>query len=189
MTRLGQQRRQQTTGASLTRLPVLSLPASFFTTGAQQTRPRRVTELSLRIGLVKNSFWCNRETGLFRADVQAGPEPLSIMSKNSTTRSPGARNGSVGSTRHRANRLSPEERRSLFKELNPQPRFLRGGNEYEIFQPVRPGDIITSKSRLTEVYEKLGKSGPLIFAICEDEYYNQRAEFLGKNRDTYILLP
>ena len=90
---------------------------------------------------------------------------------------------------HRHSVLSPEERRSLFKELNPQPRFLRGGNEYEIFQPVRPGDIITSKSRLTEVYEKLGKSGPLIFAICEDEYYNQRAEFLGKNRDTYILLP
>lgn len=90
---------------------------------------------------------------------------------------------------HRHSVLSPEERRSLFKELKPQPRFLRGGNEYEIIRPVRPGDIITSKSRITEAYEKLGKSGPLIFAVCENKYYNQKQEVLGKTKDTYILIP
>jgi acyl dehydratase len=85
--------------------------------------------------------------------------------------------------------LSPEKRRSLFKDLKSQPRVLRGVNEYNIIQPVRPGDIITSKSRLSEAYEKQGKSGLLIFAVCENIYYNQKQEVLGKSRDTYILLP
>lgn len=85
--------------------------------------------------------------------------------------------------------LSPEEREVLFKGIKPPPRFLRGGNEYEIVRPVRPGDIITSRSRVAEVYEKQGKSGPLIFAVSENKYFNQKGELLGKSKDAYIFLP
>lgn len=85
--------------------------------------------------------------------------------------------------------LSPKAIESLFKEVHPKPSFVRGGNEYEIMQPVRPGHIITSHSRVNEVYEKQGRSGLLIFAICENKYYNQKQEMLGKSRDPYIFLP
>ncbi len=90
---------------------------------------------------------------------------------------------------HRHAVLPPEARRSLFKELKRQPRLLRGGSEYEVARPVRPGDIITSRTRITEVYEKKGKSGPLIFQACESRYYNQKDEMLGASKDVYILLP
>ena len=85
--------------------------------------------------------------------------------------------------------MTPEIRNSIFRDLDRQPRLLRGMNEYEFIQPVRPGDVLTSKSRVTEVYEKQGRSGQLIFMICETNYFNQKEEALGKTTDTFILLP
>jgi len=85
--------------------------------------------------------------------------------------------------------ISPEFRKSIFKGLDRQPRLLRGANEFEFIQPVRPGDVIKSKSRIIDAYEKQGRSGQLVFMICETDYFNQKEEVLGKSKDTYILLP
>ncbi|MFC1978038.1 MaoC family dehydratase N-terminal domain-containing protein [Chloroflexota bacterium] len=90
---------------------------------------------------------------------------------------------------HRHNVLPPEERRSIFNGLERQPRLLRGINEYQVVQQVRAGDIIRTKSRIAEVYEKQGRSGQLVFMVTETDYFNQKKETLGKSRDTYILLP
>lgn len=67
--------------------------------------------------------------------------------------------------------------------------FVRGGNEYEIFQPVRPTDKITVKQKIAEVYEKEGKGSSLIFALVEIKYFNQKSELLGINRETLIFMP
>ncbi len=90
---------------------------------------------------------------------------------------------------HKHTVIPPGERASIFSGLERQPRLLRGTNEYEIVQPVRPGDIIKSKSRIMEVYEKQGRSGQLVFMVCETNYFNQKDEPLAKSKDTYILLP
>jgi acyl dehydratase len=90
---------------------------------------------------------------------------------------------------HKHGALPAETRESIFKGLALQPRLLRGMNEYHIDQPVRPGDIIKSKAKIKDVYEKQGRSGQLIFMICETEYFNQNEEKLGKCIDTYIFLP
>jgi acyl dehydratase len=63
----------------------------------------------------------------------------------------------------------------------------RAGNEYEIFQPVRPDDVITLKHRITSVAEKQGKRGKLVFVVTEISYTNQRGELLGINRETIAL--
>ena len=83
----------------------------------------------------------------------------------------------------------PGELKSLFAGLEHQPRGIRGINEYEFIQPVRPGDIIKSRARVTDVYEKQGRSGRLVFIISETVYHNQREETLGKSKDTSIVLP
>ena len=90
---------------------------------------------------------------------------------------------------HKHSVLPPKERKSIFSGLERQPRFIRGTNEYEIVQPVHSGDIIKSQSRIAEVYGKQGRSGQLVFMVCETNYFNQREETLGKSRDTYIFLP
>ena len=90
---------------------------------------------------------------------------------------------------HKHSIMSPEIRKSLFAEIERMPRLLRGINEYEFISPVRPGDVITTTSRVADVYEKQGRSGQLIFMICTTDYFNQKEEVLGRSVDTYILLP
>ena len=69
------------------------------------------------------------------------------------------------------------------------PGLLRAGNEYETIRPLRPRDVITSKSRIIDVHEKQGRSGTMIFIICESTYTNQRNELLGIQRSSFIVYP
>lgn len=71
----------------------------------------------------------------------------------------------------------------------PFERLVRGGNEYEFFQPVRPGDRISCKWKVVDIYEKQGKRGKLLFVIREATFTNHKGELLGRNRETLIFLP
>lgn len=69
-------------------------------------------------------------------------------------------------------------------------RFIRGGNEYEFHQPVRPNDRITVTWCILDIYERVTqKGGALIFVISEARYTNQRGELLAVNRETNIHQP
>jgi len=63
---------------------------------------------------------------------------------------------------------------------------LRGEHEYEFFEPLRPGDVVTSRRRTADIFEKWGSTGRLLFVISEISYTNQRGELLGINRETLI---
>jgi acyl dehydratase len=66
-------------------------------------------------------------------------------------------------------------------------RTIRGGNEYEFHQPVRPDDRITVTWRIVDIYERETKrEGSLVFVISEARYTNQRGELLAVNRETII---
>ncbi len=68
--------------------------------------------------------------------------------------------------------------------------FIRGGNEYEFHQPVRPEDRITVNWKIVDIYERPArKHGTLIFVISEARYVNQRDELLAVNRETNIYPP
>ena len=55
-------------------------------------------------------------------------------------------------------------------------RAMAGGTDVEFFQPIRPGDVLTSKSRLEDIYEREGRSGRLAFIVTSTTYTNQRGE-------------
>ena len=61
---------------------------------------------------------------------------------------------------------------------------LRGGNDYEFFQPVHPDDVITAHWKVKDVFEKTGRSGHIVFQIIEATFYNQRDEMLARNLET-----
>lgn len=65
-------------------------------------------------------------------------------------------------------------------------RVMAGGTEIEFFAPVRPGDVITSQSRLADIYEKVGRTGPLAFTVNETTYTNQRGELVARERSSSI---
>ncbi len=68
----------------------------------------------------------------------------------------------------------------------PLTRHLYGGMELEFFKPMRPGDVITARSKLTNLYEKEGKDGKLLFIIIEARFTNQRGELVAKGIHTFI---
>jgi 3-methylfumaryl-CoA hydratase len=47
----------------------------------------------------------------------------------------------------------------------PLKRVMAGGTELIQHRPIRPGDRLTATSRITDLYEKTGAQGPLIFTV------------------------
>ena len=45
----------------------------------------------------------------------------------------------------------------------PLEKAMAGGLKIEYFKPIYPGDWLTATRTLTDIYEKAGRSGPLIF--------------------------
>ena len=66
---------------------------------------------------------------------------------------------------------------------------IRGGNDYEFFQPLRPDDIMTAHWKVLDVYEKTGqKYGKMYFLVYDITYTNQRNELLAVNHEWLIFL-
>lgn len=65
-------------------------------------------------------------------------------------------------------------------------RVLDGGSDWEYFQPVRPGDRITAISRLTDLQERPGRMGVMIFLTSLVTYRNQFDEVVATQTTTSI---
>jgi len=64
---------------------------------------------------------------------------------------------------------------------------LHGEEEYEYYQEIYPGDVITGKPKVTDVFEKTSKSGRTMDMITlEVEYTNQRDEKIAKARTLIV---
>ena len=56
----------------------------------------------------------------------------------------------------------------------PLKRVMAGGKSVEFFRPIKPGDKLIGINRITNIYEKHGKQGPLIFTEREFEVKDQK---------------
>ena len=64
---------------------------------------------------------------------------------------------------------------------------LNGGNDFEFYKPLRPGDVITGKAKLTDIYGRASKRmGPMIFTVVEITYTTLKNELVMKQRSTSI---
>ena len=74
------------------------------------------------------------------------------------------------------------------QELTPlSSAILHGSTELECYQPVRPGDNITVRSRLANIRELQGKGkSKTTFMTFEITYKNQRQELVAKCRQILI---
>ena len=64
--------------------------------------------------------------------------------------------------------------------------WLNGGDRFRYLEPVRPGDTITSITRLTDVFEKQGTSGPMLFLTTETTLTNQQGRLVATITGTRI---
>ncbi len=52
-------------------------------------------------------------------------------------------------------------------------RSFDAGKSVENLAPIRPGDTITGRSHIHDIYEKTGRSGPMMFLVHRMEFTNQ----------------
>mgnify|MGYP001088974673 CR=1 FL=1 len=82
-----------------------------------------------------------------------------------------------------------EDGRPTGSELDvplPVSRTVGGASSVEFGVPARPGDVITMRKRVADVYSKEGKSGTLYFTVVETTYTNQRGELVARERASFI---
>ena len=51
---------------------------------------------------------------------------------------------------------------------------IDAGKSVEWLAPIRPGDELTASSHLHDIYEKTGRSGPMLFLVHRMEFSNAR---------------
>ncbi len=89
--------------------------------------------------------------------------------------------------------MDPVETRDLQLEayMDDIPYKRTGGgnafNEVEYFLPIRPGDTITVSTTYTDVYERDGRAGRLLFRVRENTLCNQRGELVAKTRSGHVM--
>ena len=65
-------------------------------------------------------------------------------------------------------------------------RVLDGGSEWEYFEPVRAGDRITAVNQVTDLSERAGRLGPMIFISTVTTYTNQLGQVVATQKSTLI---
>jgi acyl dehydratase len=72
-------------------------------------------------------------------------------------------------------------------EVNcPLKNLLNGGMEVECYEPMKPGDVITTQAKLVSLQEKEGKKGKLIIMVVEVTYTNQQGHLVAIGRHNFI---
>ena len=67
-----------------------------------------------------------------------------------------------------------------------RPRVMNGGQTDTYGTPMRPGDVIISRSRLRDWEERITRLGPTLFAFSENEWCNQEGELVKRRISTSI---
>ena len=62
-----------------------------------------------------------------------------------------------------------------------------GGGKWEYFEDVRSGDVVTVDTAITEIYEKEGRSGPMVFVVYETIWTNQNEIVVAKASHSIIF--
>lgn len=66
---------------------------------------------------------------------------------------------------------------------------MNAGDDFEMFAPIRPGDTLTCREKITDAYEKQGRSGHLIFVVREKTFTNQHGQKVLVRRTTSVSRP
>ena len=67
-----------------------------------------------------------------------------------------------------------------------RPRVMNGGQTDTYGVPMKPGDVITSRSRLRNWEERTTRLGHTLFAFSETEWHNQDGELVKRRVSTSI---
>ena len=77
---------------------------------------------------------------------------------------------------------------ALLKDLGIDiSRILHGEQEFEHYKPIRPGDTLLCRGRISDLYEKSGKSGPMAFVVRETTITDADNEVVARVRGITVV--
>ena len=77
---------------------------------------------------------------------------------------------------------------TFFRDLGIDiSRVLHGEQEFEMARPIQPGHTYLCRSRIVDVYEKTGKSGPMAFVLREMTITDRTNEVVGTMRHITVV--
>ena len=65
-------------------------------------------------------------------------------------------------------------------------RILDGGVDQEFYIPIKAGDVLTAYSKISDIREREGKAGKMVFTTVETTYLNQNGDKVAVSRATII---
>ncbi|HEU4758684.1 MAG TPA: MaoC family dehydratase N-terminal domain-containing protein [Dehalococcoidia bacterium] len=68
----------------------------------------------------------------------------------------------------------------------PVKRRLNGGTDLEYFGEVCAGDVLKATSRIKDIAERPGRSGPMVMIAIETEYKNRDGQMVARQTTTLI---
>jgi acyl dehydratase len=66
-------------------------------------------------------------------------------------------------------------------------RLLHGEQEFEMHRPIRPGETFLCRSKVVDVYEKAGRSGPMGFVVRETSVTDRTNELVATIRSVTVV--
>jgi acyl dehydratase len=66
-------------------------------------------------------------------------------------------------------------------------RILHGEQEFEIFRPLQPGQTYLCRSKVVDIYEKAGRSGPMAFVVRETSIADGSNDIVAAMRHITIV--
>lgn len=148
----------------------------------QQAKPLLTDEMKRAIGVESDPVALAVEAGHVQrfAEAIGDPNPLFTDEKR-------ARRSRYGGVIAPPTFLRALPRPEPKVELKlPTTRTLDGGSDWEYFEPVRVGDVITARAKITAIAERALSMGPALFITQETTYTNQLGEKVATQRSTRI---
>ena len=68
-------------------------------------------------------------------------------------------------------------------------RRLAGGIDIDFIQPIRAGDTIGTVTEVREIYEKTGRTGPMVFIVLRSALKNQHGEVAAYLSHRFVIRP
>jgi hydroxyacyl-ACP dehydratase HTD2-like protein with hotdog domain len=77
---------------------------------------------------------------------------------------------------------------SLLRDLGVDiSRVLHGEQEFEMHRPIRPGETFLCRSKVTDIYEKTGRSGAMAFVARETSVTDRANELVATIRHITVI--
>jgi acyl dehydratase len=77
---------------------------------------------------------------------------------------------------------------ALLRDLGTDiSRILHGEQEFEMLRPIQPGQTYVCRTRILDIYEKTGKSGPMAFVVRETAITDRANDVVGTVRHITVV--